>query len=74
MLDDYMNQCTRWLKCDDKRIASEAYISICDLLIAFSRHLAVTEPSIKSLAYVPSPAMEAGLIRFLETFVFVGVS
>ncbi|VUZ57297.1 unnamed protein product [Hymenolepis diminuta] len=71
MLDEYMAQCTKWMIFEDKRIAAEAYLSVCDLLIAFSRHLVSTEPSIKSLAYIPNPAMEAGLIRFLETFVFV---
>ncbi|CDS37551.1 cohesin subunit SA 1 [Echinococcus multilocularis] len=71
MLDNYMRLCTKWVGNANKRIASEAYLSLCDLLVAFSRHLDATEPSIKSLAYVPDPATETGLIRFLETFVFV---
>uniref|UniRef100_A0A5K3ESR2 SCD domain-containing protein n=2 Tax=Mesocestoides corti TaxID=53468 RepID=A0A5K3ESR2_MESCO len=71
MLDNYMCLCTKWVVSDNKRIATEAYLSLCDLLVAFSRHLAVSEPSLKALAYVPDSAIEAGLIRFLETFVFV---
>ena len=74
MLDNYISLCTKWVVCDNKRIATEAYLSLCDLLVAFSRHLAATEPAIKSLAYVPDSTTEAGLIRFLETFVFVDVS
>ena len=74
MLDNYMSLCTKWVVCDNKRIATEAYLSLCDLLVAFSRHLATTEPSIKSLAYVPDSTTEAGLIHFLEAFVFVDVS
>ncbi|VDM34690.1 unnamed protein product [Hydatigera taeniaeformis] len=71
MLDNYMCLCTKWVGNDNKRLATEAYLSLCDLLVAFSRHLATTEPSIKSLSYVPDSTIEAGLIRFLETFVFV---
>ncbi len=74
MLDSYMPLCVKWVMGDNKRIATEAYLSLCDLLVAFSRHLAVSAPHLKSLAYIPDESLQAGLIRFLETFVFVDVS
>ena len=74
MLDAYMAQCAKWTAGRNKRVATEAYLSLCDLCITFSRHLATSTSNIRALAYSPDANTEAALVRFLENFVFVDVS
>ncbi|BHF70258.1 Cohesin subunit SA-2 [Sparganum proliferum] len=71
MLDTYMPLCVELVVSDSKKIATEAYLSLCDLLVAFSRHLSVSAPNLQSLVYHPDQTIESGLVRFLESFVFV---
>lgn len=74
MLDTFMGLCGILVSSNTKRTATEAFISVCDLAVAFSRHLATSASNLVSLAYPIDQNLQDGLINFLETFVFVDVS
>ncbi|PAA68029.1 hypothetical protein BOX15_Mlig017969g1, partial [Macrostomum lignano] len=70
---------TAYLSHDEKSIATEAYVSICDLLVVFSRH---NEPAVAGQAgdrqqpagvvsFVADAGLQSGLVHFMQRRVFV---
>ena len=49
----------------------QAFISICDLLIVFSRHLATTAPQLDLLIVDPDRNLQGALSHFLSEAVFI---
>ncbi|CAH8671635.1 unnamed protein product [Schistosoma bovis] len=70
-LNLYMDVCIGYLDYSCKRLASESFLSICDLLVVFSRHLSVHLPNLKSIIYTADRDLELKLTNFLEQRVFV---
>ncbi|CAH8674975.1 unnamed protein product [Schistosoma bovis] len=70
-LNLYMDVCIGYLDHSCKRLASESFLSICDLLVVFSRHLSVHLPNLKSIIYTADRDLELKLTNFLEQRVFV---
>ncbi|CAH8682361.1 unnamed protein product [Schistosoma rodhaini] len=70
-LNLYMDVCIGYLDHSCKRLASESFLSICDLLVVFSRHLSVHLPNLKSIIYTADKDLELKLTNFLEQRVFV---
>lgn len=66
-----MDVCIGYLDHSCKRLASESFLSICDLLVVFSRHLSVHLPNLKSIIYTADRDLELKLTNFLEQRVFV---
>ncbi|KAH8867922.1 Cohesin subunit SA-2 [Schistosoma japonicum] len=70
-LNLYMDVCIGYLDHSCKRLASESFLSICDLLVVFSRHLSIHLPNLKPVIYTADRDLELKLTNFLEQRVFV---
>lgn len=71
MLNLFLSICCQYLKCQSKKIARESFVSICDLLIIFSRNIASHLEVMQPLIYEPDKELENGLMFFLSEHVFV---
>ncbi|CAL8094125.1 unnamed protein product [Calicophoron daubneyi] len=71
MINLYMDICIGYLDHPSKRISYESFLSVCDLLVVLSPHLAVHSPSLKSLIYTADHEIEVKLTNYLERRVFV---
>lgn len=63
--------CIGYLDHSHKRLASESFRTICDLLIIFCRNLCDHLPNVESLVYVADRDLELKLTNYLEQRVFV---
>lgn len=69
-LNDLMKHCNELIFHSQDKVSEEAYISICDLLIVFSKHLGENS-LLKPLVYEPDKSLQSQLSGFLTDKVFV---
>ncbi|CAI9736491.1 cohesin subunit SA-1 isoform X1 [Octopus vulgaris] len=69
-LIDLMRYCNELIFHSQDKVSEEAYITICDLLIVFSKHLG-ENALLKALIYEPDKNLQAQLCGFLSEKVFV---
>lgn len=67
----FMDRCTWLLKNPEDSVQEEAYISICDLLVVFSKNLANKNPALESLAFNADCQLQEALSHFLNEKVFI---
>nr|CAH8872682.1 unnamed protein product [Trichobilharzia regenti] len=70
-LNLYMDICIGYLDHSHKRLASESFFSICDLLVVFSRNLCDHMPNLHPPIYVADRDLELKLTNYLEQRVFI---
>lgn len=68
---DNLMKCSDELMWKNNRIAEEAFVSVCDLLIVFSKNLGETNALLKPLVYEVDQEMHKRLSEFLTDKVFV---
>ncbi|KAF8565992.1 hypothetical protein P879_06467 [Paragonimus westermani] len=71
MINLHMEVAIGYLDHPSKRLSHESFLSVCDLLVVLSRHLAVRLPSLQSLVYTADRDLELKLTNYLERRVFV---
>lgn len=71
MINLFMDIAIGYLDNPSKRLCHESFLSVCDLLVVLSRHLAVHLPSLRSLVYTADRDLELKLTGYLERRVFV---
>jgi len=49
----------------------QAYTSICDLLIVFSKNMAARDPALSTLVYAPDRSLKEKLLVFLDERVLI---
>ncbi|XP_025079886.1 cohesin subunit SA-1-like isoform X2 [Pomacea canaliculata] len=69
-LDNYLKNCHDLLFHHHEKVGAEAYVSICDLLIVFSKHLG-DNPNLKPLVFEVDRRLQSHLSNFLTEKVFV---
>ncbi|XP_068205797.1 cohesin subunit SA-2 isoform X2 [Palaemon carinicauda] len=68
----FMDSCKHLLTNSSNSIfREEAYVTICDLLIIFSRQLICGNPTLTSLLYEPDRGLQHLLNHFIQTYVFI---
>ncbi|KAK6195975.1 hypothetical protein SNE40_001290 [Patella caerulea] len=70
-LNNLMRHCNNLLLHQLDKVVEEAYITICDLLVVFSRNLAEFHPDMKQLVFEPDKNLQNELSNFLSEKVFV---
>nr|KAG5693533.1 hypothetical protein BaRGS_019859 [Batillaria attramentaria] len=70
-LDSLMKHCHDLLFHQREKVGEEAYVTICDLLIVFSKHLGDGNPLMKPLVYEVDRSLQSHLSNFLTEKVFV---
>ncbi|THD21172.1 Cohesin subunit [Fasciola hepatica] len=71
MINLFMEIAVGYLDNPSKRLSHESFLSVCDLLVVLSRHLAVHLPSLRSLVYTADRDLGLKLTNYLERRVFV---
>ena len=69
-LHEFMHLCHELMYHQNDRINEEAYVTICDLLVVFSKQLG-DNPVMKPLVYEPDKNLQGQLGGFLNDKVFV---
>ncbi|XP_065924838.1 cohesin subunit SA-1 isoform X1 [Magallana gigas] len=70
-LNDMMKYCHDLLFHQQDKVGEEAYITICDLLVMFSRHLGEINEVMRPLVYEPDKNLQQQLSNFLTEKVFI---
>ncbi|KAL3317738.1 Cohesin subunit SA-1 [Cichlidogyrus casuarinus] len=78
-LRDFIDACSLLLDHSSRKVSLEAYLSICDLLVAFSQHLVSGEQTdvdvrkelCAQLVYQPPDELAQSLVNFVERRVFI---
>ena len=65
-----MRYCSHLLNHPQPKVSEEAYVTICDSLIVYSKNLGEKE-GLKPLVYEPDKALQKQLSNFLEEKVFL---
>lgn len=68
--EDFMRYCSHLLNHPQPKVSEEAYVTICDSLIVYSKNLGEKE-GLKPLVYEPDKALQKQLSNFLEEKVFL---
>lgn len=68
--EDLLRYCSQLLNHTQSKVAEEAYVTICDSLIVYSKNLS-EKPGLKKLIYEPDKPLQKQLSNFLEEKVFL---
>lgn len=70
-LEQLMKNCHELLFYQKEKVGEEAYVTICDLLIVFSKHMGDNNPLTKPLCYEVDKSLQSHLSNFLTEKVFL---